>query len=189
MAHATCPNCGVTLSSPVNIGAPTTCPDCCAKLTCDPGAWTEPRNGNGRAGRAFEGVLATGRDAPLAARRCFDEFAESLDDEDSYTASLLLSELVTNAVLHGPANGESMIALRFAKEASVLRVDVSNEGNAFKPRPRRAGQDAGSGWGLHIVAELAANWGVDAGQRTNVWFELPLRRGAPVARVRRPVLA
>jgi anti-sigma regulatory factor (Ser/Thr protein kinase) len=182
MTYAICPNCGVTLSSPVGVGAPTTCPDCCAKLSRELGALNAPPNGsgNGHGTPAFEGVVATGRDAPQAARRCFDTFAEALDDDDSYTASLLLSELVTNAVVHGPADGESMIGLRFAKQDHVLRVDVANEGVAFEPRARRAGQDAASGWGLHIVAELAASWGVDQGQRTNVWFELPLRREAPL---------
>jgi anti-sigma regulatory factor (Ser/Thr protein kinase) len=119
-------------------------------------------------------VLAIGRDAPREARHAFESFAARFGAEVVCTGSLLVSEIVTNAVQHGPLAAGSTIDLHFATAGDTLQAEVSDDGPGFVPRPRYGGQDAGSGWGLHIVEELAASWGVDGDRPTRVWFELAL---------------
>ncbi len=89
--------------------------------------------------------------------------------EASYTAELLVSELVTNAV----ACATSEISLRLILD-SALVCEVYDDAAAM-PRLRNADDDAESGRGLHVVSQLAQRWGTrrtPAGKA--VWFELPL---------------
>ena len=173
MAYVTCPNCGVTLASALGAEPPSACPDCCSKLTLDAAlAGPAPRE-PADAAPIFETVVVTGRDAPRTARQAFVSFCAGLDRAVTTTGELLVSEVVTNAVLHGPADGEATIALHFATVGDVVQVEVRDEGPGFDPVLRHASPDAESGRGLQIVEALAEAWGVDEGRPTRVWFELP----------------
>src|SRR5207248_10404928 len=80
-------------------------------------------------------------------------------------AALMVSELVTNAVLHGTG----AITLRIDVEANAVRVEVADDGNvAVEPTPAPG---AHGGWGLRIVEQLADEWGIIDGS-TKVWFRL-----------------
>lgn len=86
--------------------------------------------------------------------------------------ALLASELVTNAVLHGPAAGAVAVAVE--RRRGQLRVTVTDESDD-PPRRLDPGPTAASGRGLMLVDRLSAAWGVD--ERPDgkaVWFELPL---------------
>ena len=103
--------------------------------------------------------------APGRARALLRAHADGLDRKRLDTAVLLISELVTNAVLHG--TGE--IRLMIDVGNGDARFTVCDEGSGtpiVRPEP---GPDGG--WGLRLVGELAARWGVREG-RTQVWFEL-----------------
>ncbi|MER8098084.1 ATP-binding protein [Streptomyces goshikiensis] len=83
---------------------------------------------------------------------------------------LCVSELATNALLHGvpPGRGYRLRLLRFE---GVVRVEVHDSGPG---RPRVGGRNPSSegGRGLLLVAELADRWGI--GPRTPgkvVWSE------------------
>ncbi|WP_105967632.1 PAS domain S-box protein [Streptomyces geranii] len=83
-------------------------------------------------------------------------------------ALLLLSEILTNAVLHA----EGPIGLRLSRTDSDLTVEVTDHSPQL-PQPRLAGTDEESGRGLLLVRALADNWGVrptDEGKTT--WFTL-----------------
>jgi anti-sigma regulatory factor (Ser/Thr protein kinase) len=88
------------------------------------------------------------------------------------TAQLLTTELVTNSARHtGKPQGAIDLSIRYTDDC--LRVVVADEGAGFDvergpPRP-----DAGSGWGLWLVGEMASRWGV-LRDPTRVWFELDL---------------
>jgi len=88
------------------------------------------------------------------------------------TASLLVSELVTNAIVHGRSGASIEIELR---AGSVLRVSVSDDSPALLPEvARQPHTSAEGGRGLLIVSLLAARWGVQplrSGGKV-VWFEL-----------------
>lgn len=110
--------------------------------------------------------------APAAARRAVSDLRQSLDRETFGDAQLLISELVTNSVTHG--GGDSVIVLVDDDVPDVLRCEVIDDGVGFVPRARAYERTVG-GWGLELVEQIAASWGVREGS-THVWFELRTRR-------------
>ncbi|MCD0481496.1 SpoIIE family protein phosphatase [Streptacidiphilus sp. ASG 303] len=97
------------------------------------------------------------------------------------TAELLVSELVTNALVHTdhgavlaatlvtPAGGTPG---RTPPHGTRLRVEV-RDGASQRPRARTPGEHAASGRGLLLVQALADDWGVQPrGDGKATWFEL-----------------
>jgi anti-sigma regulatory factor (Ser/Thr protein kinase) len=86
-------------------------------------------------------------------------------------AQLLVSELVSNAVLH--ATGAIRLLVAEVDGGRAYRIEVCNTG-AGEPRIRHAGPEDLSGRGLQLVDDLARGWGstTDSGE-TSVWFEVP----------------
>lgn len=77
---------------------------------------------------------------------------------DSETASLLVSELVTNAITHdGVGPGGVMVSVRVAR--GRLRVDVHDTSAALPEPERDTPVDAETGRGLLLVDTLADEWG------------------------------
>lgn len=90
-------------------------------------------------------------------------------------AALLVSELATNALLHGAVRGR-LIRVELTLTAAVLRVAVSDPRGERLPDPREPDADDPYGRGLLIVAQLADDWGVEP--RTigkTVYAELAVR--------------
>lgn len=88
--------------------------------------------------------------------------------EQADTASLLLSELLTNVVLHARTSATVRITL----EGDCLRVVVS-DGAPGLPSRRRPANDSVTGRGLLIVDAMSDAWGVEPDQSgKSVWFEL-----------------
>ncbi|MFD3665657.1 ATP-binding protein [Streptomyces sp. NPDC058659] len=88
-------------------------------------------------------------------------------------ASLVLSELLANAVRHAHVPGRE-VETRFAQVSGArLRIEVHD---ASERRPLMALPDTGGdgGWGLPLVDVLAAKWGVcdRLGPGKLVWAEL-----------------
>ncbi len=94
----------------------------------------------------------------------------ALLDELVDTATLLASELATNALVHG--RGRVELRLRLTRDRLVLEaVDAGTH----MPRRRRAREDDEGGRGLHLVATLADRWGSRATDEGKVvWAELDL---------------
>ena len=122
-------------------------------------------------------------EAVAAARRALDGFDALLELGVFYDASLCVSELVTNAIIHADAEPNQELRLDVQLDADTLRVTVTDPGNGFDPPQPTAGDE--SGWGLYIVDRLSRRWGVDRADGTRVWFEMPvgdrLRVGAAAA--------
>jgi len=106
--------------------------------------------------------------APARARRAVQDLGDTIDGSTSTNAQLLVSELVTNAVLYGV--GEDIELILSPNGGGGLRCEVVDGGSGFVPAPRPADRQTG-GWGLQLVARIADRWGVDRGS-THVWFEL-----------------
>jgi anti-sigma regulatory factor (Ser/Thr protein kinase) len=87
-------------------------------------------------------------------------------------ATLLVSELVTNAVRHAPRTGPLAIELRLKLDTERIRVVVSDPGAGFVAEPRMPTSSGGSGWGLYLVDRIADRWGVIAKNGSEVWFEI-----------------
>ncbi|HZQ79464.1 MAG TPA: response regulator [Acidimicrobiia bacterium] len=84
-------------------------------------------------------------------------------------AELVVSELVTNALLHGTRHCE----LRAGLSDAALRLQVIDQG-AGMPDPQAAGDRDEHGRGLLIVSAVCAAWGVEAlpGGGKVVWAEI-----------------
>jgi anti-sigma regulatory factor (Ser/Thr protein kinase) len=99
--------------------------------------------------------------------------------DESPLVVLAASEMVTNAVMHG----EGDVEVTLGAEDDVIRIEVSDAGGGEPTvrSPDRSGEAVG-GWGLHLVGEVADDWGshVEDG-RTVVWMT---RRVGP-SRIRR----
>ncbi|GAB1338007.1 ATP-binding protein [Streptomyces sp. E-15] len=94
---------------------------------------------------------------------------------------LCVSELATNALLHGVPAGRGFLLRLTLHADGVLRVEVHDSGGGEVPVPdglRQAGAEAEGGRGLLLVAALADKWGVaerDPGKV--VWCEFAARDG------------
>lgn len=108
--------------------------------------------------------------SPALARAYCDGVLESSGHDDrSAEVRLVVSELVTNAVLHAGTEIELNVVLR----ADAIRIEVTDLG-VDVPQLWVRGDDT-SGRGLPIVEALGRAWGVielDAGK--TVWCELTL---------------
>jgi PAS domain S-box-containing protein len=94
--------------------------------------------------------------------------AESDRDDLIETAVLLVSEVVTNALLHAGTSID--VAARLDDEG--LRVEVG-DGSMHLPVRRRYATTAGTGRGLLMLEQLVDDWGVSRHRRgKTVWFRL-----------------
>jgi len=108
--------------------------------------------------------------SPRAARRFVTQALGDVDDDDlTDTVTLLVSELVTNAVLHAGSDVEVIVRLT----ATAARIEVT-DASAEAVAPRDAASDEDSGRGLALVGNMARRWGVRpaAGGGKTVWFEV-----------------
>jgi anti-sigma regulatory factor (Ser/Thr protein kinase) len=93
---------------------------------------------------------------------------------DVDVARLLLSELVTNAILHA----RTAFSVQVSDSGTTLRIEVADAAAApdvGSPLANAASDDGDeSGRGLQIVQMLATRWGTSAndGAGATVWFEL-----------------
>lgn len=137
--------------------------------------------------------------SPAKARRfvahLFDEWGVATKDSGVRdTAVLLVSELVTNAVIHAGTRVDLVVARDGCCRATtptneadstictcdqpenraplVLRVEV-HDTSYGRPVPQHAGPNDDSGRGLALVEALAHRWGVaSTPDGKSVWFEL-----------------
>ena len=123
---------------------------------------------------AFSLELKRDRRAPSIARAATNRGCEGFELSPSlrHTLTLLVSEVVSNAVLHSPAPKDTSILLTTSVTEDAIRVTVTDMGDGFVPEPRGAETTYG-GYGLYILDKAASRWGVDRIGGTRVWFELP----------------
>lgn len=89
-------------------------------------------------------------------------------DDLTTSGALLVTELVTNAILHA----RTMIQVILERREDIVRVEV-RDGSPVRPALRNHGLDATTGRGLALVAKLAESWGVDvSGAGKVVWAQL-----------------
>ena len=109
--------------------------------------------------------------APTEARRFACETASSCaDDRTVADLGLLVSELVTNSVVHG--GGASWVRVEVVVGEHV-RAEVIDSGHGLVFHPHHTIEPRG-GFGLYLVQRIAESWGMSVGAATRVWFSLPL---------------
>ena len=113
--------------------------------------------------------LSPGQEAPTQARQflrdagCVTHHAEIVED-----AVLLVSELVTNSVLHG---GPPVVVARRLRRRGPAGAGPGRLVGAAGPAARRPGDEGGRG--LALVDTLSSDWGVDPQpDGKHVWFVL-----------------
>jgi GAF domain-containing protein len=123
-----------------------------------------------RSGGASGVALRRDTDSVPHARQHVRDVLPASDVRDD--VELVVTELVTNAVLHAPA-GE--ITFRVRALADVVRVEVEDCGHGMPVRVRESAE-AMTGRGLALVAALSRSWGVEGGRPAHkvVWAEVPL---------------
>ena len=126
-----------------------------------------------RDGEAWTEVLPPSTEAATVARRAVrNQLSQLSADDFSEAASLAVSELVTNAMVHAGAPVEIAVWAR----PDAVRVEVSDSSRHL-PQARGYAVTAGTGRGLLLVEHTVDRWGAHltpAGK--TVWFEI----GAPV---------
>lgn len=112
-------------------------------------------------------------DAPSVARAAIVGFCQDSDSSPSTIATvmLLVSEIVTNAVVHPDVDPPGKVELFAQLGKEIIRVEVSDEGTGFTPKKRNPGQ-LGGGFGLYLLEKESARWGVESSPHTKVWFEV-----------------
>src|SRR5204862_3953150 len=86
--------------------------------------------------------------------------------------SVVLSELVTNAIKHGGLTPLQRIEVEVSVRPDLMRMEVTDPGGGFEIAALTPGRADGSGgWGLWLVDPMTDRWGVDFRHSTNVWCE------------------
>jgi anti-sigma regulatory factor (Ser/Thr protein kinase) len=111
--------------------------------------------------------------APTQARRSLDALRSMVSLEQLDDVRLVVSELVTNSVLHAGLSGEDAVTLAVEVLPDRIRIEVTDRGHGFTDQPEDIAE--GHGHGLIIVEQLADRWGTDRGSETKVWAEFALR--------------
>ncbi|MFE2146125.1 SpoIIE family protein phosphatase [Streptomyces sp. NPDC059456] len=94
------------------------------------------------------------------------------DAEQVDSAVLMVSEMVTNVLMH--TDGDALLVAEAAGELGTrrLRIEVADASDEL-PHKRHPGEMASSGRGVLLMEMLADSWGVDPrGEGKSIWFEL-----------------
>ena len=116
-------------------------------------------------------LTVAGRPGKVAQTRTF---VASLTGLAAETATLLTSELVTNAVLHSRSgrDGGTVTVTVVGLPDGVL-VEVADDGSPDSSPEIRMDRYAPGGRGLFLVDQLAVRWGyLQDRAGTTVWFQL-----------------
>lgn len=110
------------------------------------------------------------------ARRFVESVLSATDlDHLAYAATMLVSELVANAVLHTGTQLEVVVC----PEPDGVRVEV-HDGSPQLPTRKYYSSMSGTGRGLLLVERMASEWGSDRTTEGKlVWFQLD-RTSSPV---------
>jgi anti-sigma regulatory factor (Ser/Thr protein kinase) len=123
---------------------------------------------------ALQVVLRPDAEAAGIARRAIAENHRTLPQSLRDDLSLLVTELVTNAVRHGGQADGRRLQIEFRQGGDQIRVEVTDPGSYFEAPSAPANGDSSGGWGLFLVDQIAQRWGVSSAPAgTCVWFELP----------------
>jgi anti-sigma regulatory factor (Ser/Thr protein kinase) len=145
---------------------------------CCPGVSVGGEPGNGRcamAGAAVrESTTFAGRADQVREARAFVGRLLGPLHPCSDVAVLLVSEMVTNSLLHGGSSvlGDAVVVTVVVGDAGV-RVEVTGRKADGVPVLRRPDDEAEGSRGLWLVEELAARWGYERGTgQATTWFEI-----------------
>ncbi|MFE7815189.1 ATP-binding protein [Streptomyces sp. NPDC057433] len=124
----------------------------------------------------------TQRSVPLARRRAARLVTEWGQPNLAGDVALVVSELMTNALLHGSVRGR-FVRVHITLGRNTLRVEVSDPRGERLPHPRPTGSTADQfGRGLLLVDALSTRWGWEprtVGKTVYAEWDVPVPRQPP----------
>jgi anti-sigma regulatory factor (Ser/Thr protein kinase) len=167
MPYYRCPACGLTVHSAAVYAAARTCPECLAALPDYAKVYPGPV-----ARRTIRRVLAAEPDAVSKARRAVIGLPVNQATRD--VLSLLVSELVTNAIRHAGLTPQDPISVHITSHDDRVRLAVRDGGAGFSPSDlAETPVDALGGRGCMIIDALSDAWGVESDRHgCTVWCEI-----------------
>jgi anti-sigma regulatory factor (Ser/Thr protein kinase) len=121
----------------------------------------------------FRLSLSPDTEAGWRARQALRQrFGESLPPRTLIDLTAVVTELINNAVAHGP---QRPITIALAVGDDSIRGEVADQGNPAAAIPPDREEAKKGVIGLRVVDKLTSRWGAYGGS-THVWFELPMDR-------------
>ena len=175
MPYYRCSDCGLTSYSAAAHSAASVCPTCSAPLDDVARVYVTPG-----VARTINRVFGTRADMVAEARR--EVRALPLPEEVREQLALVVTELVSNAVLHAGAAVGEPVRLQARLRSGRVRIEVRDGGAGFEASTRISPDPlAVGGRGLSIVAALSDAWGVRRGPSgCTVWCEVLVEEPARV---------
>jgi anti-sigma regulatory factor (Ser/Thr protein kinase) len=116
----------------------------------------------------------------VARRRLLGDLtAAGVHEATACDASLILSELISNALRHASPLPGGVVKVSWRLSGDCVEIAVGDGGGPTAPAVNEPAAGALGGRGLGIVDRLSLRWGVGTrsdGAETTVWAELALRR-------------
>lgn len=135
-------------------------------------------NGAVLAGDLTQIVIPADRKAPSAARALLGLCVGPLLDARVLSdAQLLISELVTNSLVHGGVGDHEGIVVRIRLDSETLQLEVRNPGVTGTIASNAGDPERGRGFGLDLVGLLSTDWGVRRDGSTAVWAQVSRTAG------------
>lgn len=173
MPYYRCAACGLTSYSAAAHASVRVCPNCSASLSAAPPLDLDPAEV-----RTTGCVLSARPEAASEARRVVVGLPLPRDTLDR--VRLLVSELVSNSVLHAQLAPDDPVRLEITVRPDRVRVEVRDGGAGFDPSATgRCAQLTAGGKGLVIVDALSDEWGADCdAEGCTVWCETAIEAEA-----------
>ena len=113
---------------------------------------------------SFESSVAV----PAQARAAVSQLIDGVPPARRTDVLLLVSELVSNSVIHGHPSEAANIEVTVTSQPGRVRVEVSDLGPGIEPDV----SEFSTGWGLRLVELLSDRWGIESPPGGRVWFEV-----------------
>ena len=132
----------------------------------------------GRRNAVLDSLTIPGRPEQVRRTRTFVTRAVAAagkgDSVDSDAATLLTSELVTNAIRHTASGGPAgTVTIVIVDVPDGVLIEVTDQGSSAGTPLVRSDLFAQNGHGLYLVQQMAAQWGfLREPGGTTVWFHL-----------------
>jgi anti-sigma regulatory factor (Ser/Thr protein kinase) len=117
--------------------------------------------------------VPNGPEAAAQARRLLDPLESRIPEDTLVDARIVLSEIVSNSYKHAGNPPGAPIEVTVTYSSDRLRLEILDR-SIFDPTPETAEELRAAKWGLHIVDQLADEWGrISEG---GIWAEFDIPR-------------
>jgi serine/threonine-protein kinase RsbW len=112
--------------------------------------------------------------ATIARSLAEEELGPFLSADRAEDLRLLVSELVSNAVMHAPPESDGRIVLQLERNGAAVRVVVRDGGTHVDPDLAGFDSPSDGHYGLFLVDTRADRWGFSIDGDKGFWFEMDI---------------